>query len=300
MVQPPFLKTGDTISIVAPASCITKDEILTAAGMFASWGLNIVYGKNMFRCRNSFAGTDSQRISDFQEMLDNPDVKAIICARGGYGSIRILDRLKFDVFRKHPKWIAGCSDICAVHAAIQQLTGTESIHAVMPRRITSGRNDLISMQTLKDALFGNMRKYDALPHAYNRHGKSEGILTGGNLSVLFSLRGTAYDLDTDDKILFLEDVHEYLYHVDRMITNLKISHKLERLKGLVIGGMNGMKTSSSGFTKPAYDIIKEAVAQYHYPVMFGIPSGHVKPNKALVFGRYVNMNVGGTGCNLVF
>ncbi|MBN1158295.1 MAG: LD-carboxypeptidase [Bacteroidales bacterium] len=300
MVQPPSLKTGDAVSIVAPASCITKNEIRHAAGMIASWGLNLIHGKNLFKCRNSFAGTDRQRISDFQEMLDNPEVKAIICARGGYGALRLLQSLKLDIFLEHPKWIVGFSDICAIHALIQQESGTESIHAAMPRRITSGRNDMISMQTLKDALFGNLRQYDVRPHACNRSGRSSGILAGGNLSVLYSLRGTAYDPDTDNKILFLEDVHEYLYHVDRMITNLKIGHKLDRLKGLVVGGMTGMKASSSGFNTPAYDIIKEAVAQYDYPVMFGFSAGHVKPNKALILGRHVTMEVSDSRCNLIF
>lgn len=300
MIQPPFLKTGDTISIVAPASSVTEDEIRHAIRYIASWGVKILYGKNLFRHMNSFAGTDIQRITDFQEMLDNPDVKAIICARGGYGTIRILDKLNFDLFRKHPKWIAGCSDICAIHACLQQQTRTESLHAVMPRNIASGRNDLISLKTLKDALFGNLTKYDVVPHPCNRNGTSEGILFGGNLSVLYSLRGTPYDVDTKDKILFLEDVHEYLYHIDRMITNLKISRKLEGLKGLVVGGMTGMKTSSSGFIKPAYSIIKEAVESYHYPVMFGLPSGHVKPNKALILGRNITMKVSDTACSLNF
>lgn len=300
MVQPPYLQSGDTIGIIAPASFVVQDEIKLATELIASWDLNIIYGKNLFKRKNSFAGTDIQRIEDFQEMLDNPDIKAIICARGGYGTIRILDSLKFSLFKQQPKWIVGCSDICAIHAAIQQIAGTESLHAIMPRHITARRSDQTSMQTLKDALFGNMKKYNIPPHAYNRHGSSTGMLVGGNLSVLYSLRGTKYDIETENKILFLEDVNEYLYHIDRMITNLKISYKFDKLKGLIVGGMSGMKTSSSGFDKPAYTIIREAVNQYHYPVMFGVPSGHVKPNKALILGRHVSMQINHADCSLNF
>lgn len=300
MLQPPYLKTGDTIGIVAPASFIKENEIKHAMDLISSWGINIKLGKNLFKNTNSFAGTDSQRTKDFQEMLDKDEINAIICARGGYGSVRIIDKLNFDHFINHPKWIAGSSDITILHALLQNRLGIESLHSTMPRDFSSGRGNLTSVQTLKDALFGNLKTYKARSHPYNRPGEADGILVGGNLSVLYSLRGTKYDIDTRDKILFLEDVDEYLYHIDRMIINFTSSGKLQNLKGLIIGGMNNMKPSRSGFDKPAYDIIKEATVLFDYPIMFGAPSGHTKPNNTLIFGRYVNMRIDDKQCRLIF
>jgi muramoyltetrapeptide carboxypeptidase len=255
------------------------------------WGLKVLPGKNLYRRKNSFAGNDHQRASDFQQMLDDPAVKAIICARGGYGTFRIIDKLNFRSFLKHPKWIAGCSDVTVLHAHLQKILQTESLHAIMPRHVSTPKKDEASLDSLKKALFGDLHQYQVKDHNHNREGRANGILTGGNLSVLYSLRGTKLDPDTRGKILFLEDVNEYLYHIDRMIMNLKMSGKLDDLKGLVIGGMSGMKVSVSGFRKTAFEVIREAVEEYSYPVMFGFPAGHIRPNLALIMGREVVLRV---------
>jgi muramoyltetrapeptide carboxypeptidase len=300
MIRPPNLQKGDIIGIVAPAGCLSGPEIAPAIDIIRSWGLNVVFGEHIFKRRNSFAGTDIQRAADFQHMLDNRNIRAILCARGGYGTVRIIDRLRFGNFLKYPKWIAGYSDITILHAFMQQCLGTESLHGAMLRVIPPKLPDVVSLDSLRAALFGKISEYTLQPHRHNLPGKATGILLGGNLSVLYSLSGSCYDPDTRGKILFLEDLNEYLYHIDRMIMNLKIREKLKGLNALIIGGMLGMKSSPSGFHKPAYNIIREAVADYGYPVMFGFPAGHGSPNLSLVFGREVSLSVEPTACKLIF
>jgi muramoyltetrapeptide carboxypeptidase len=260
VICPPCLRRGDTVGIVAPAGCLSENDIAQSVDIIRSWGLNMVFGEHLFKRRNSFAGTDNQRAADFQHMLDNPDIRAILCARGGYGTIRIIERLRFGNFLRHPKWIAGYSDITVIHAFMQQCLGTESLHGAMLRNPSDKEPDLASLDSLRSALFGKLREYTLLPHRLNRSGEATGNLTGGNLSVLFSLSGSCFDPDMKGKILFIEDLGEYLYHIDRMIMNLRIREKLRGLKALIVGGMIDMKTSPSGFRKPAYDIISEAVA----------------------------------------
>jgi muramoyltetrapeptide carboxypeptidase len=291
MITPPMLRRGDTIGIPAPAGCLTEAEIRPAIELIRSWGLHVVTGKYLFRHRNSFAGTDAQRAADFQAMLDDPSVRAVLCARGGYGTIRIIKRLNFENFMRHPKWIAGCSDITVLHAFLQQKLGMESLHSAMPRFLPPERPDLASMDSLRAALFGEVRQYGIRPHRDNRYGSARGVLVGGNLSVLYSLAGTDIEPDTAGRILFLEDVNEYLYHIDRMVMNLVLRGRLKDLKGLVVGAMNRMKVSASGFRKPAYAILREAVAGYGFPVMFGFPAGHLHPNMSLVLGREVEITV---------
>jgi muramoyltetrapeptide carboxypeptidase len=300
MITPPHLKSGDIVGLVAPASYVKAEELTRFLAILESWGLKAILGKNLFRRKNSFAGNDDQRAYDFQQMLDNPSIKAILCARGGYGTIRIVDKLRFDAFRQNPKWIVGCSDITVFHTLMQKNLNTESLHAIMPRHISAGKKDLSSLDSLKNALFGNRMDYHMKPDRHNRAGEASGVLVGGNLSVIYSMRGTQLDIDTAGKILFLEDVGEYLYHIDRMIMNLKISGKLRDLKGLIIGGMSGMKVSVSGFRKTAYDVILEAVEEYRYPLIFGFPAGHMRPNMTLILGREVILRVGPDEGNLNF
>jgi muramoyltetrapeptide carboxypeptidase len=225
-------------------------------------------------------------------MMDDPAVKAILCARGGYGTIRMISRLKFDGFTRHPKWIAGYSDITVLHAALQQCFGIESIHGPMPRFALPKKPDPVSFESLRGLLFGESSGYKAEPHTMNREGLAAGILVGGNLSVLYSIAGTEYEPDTSGKILFIEDLGEYFYHIDRMMMNLKIRGKLKGLKGLVVGDMIDMKGAGSDFRKPAYQVIFEAVKEYGFPVMFGFPAGHGVRNLALPMGREVEMVVG--------
>ncbi len=300
MITPTYLQPGDIIGIVAPASFVTAEEIQEFKKLAESWGLIVKEGKNLYLKKNSFAGTDAQRISDFQQMLDDKSIRAIVCARGGYGTIRIIHKLDFRNFQKNPKWIVGCSDITVLHTFLQQNTGTESLHAIMPRHFSNRKKDLSSVDSLKKALFGELSGYVIKPHANNRTGKASGILIGGNLSVLYSLRGTSLDIDTKGKILFIEDVNEYLYHIDRIIMNFKISGKLKDLAGLIVGGMSGMKVSVSGFDKSANEIILEAVDDYKFPVMFNFPAGHIRPNMTLILGREITMQVEPDKCSLQF
>jgi muramoyltetrapeptide carboxypeptidase len=300
MITPPHLRTGDTVGIVAPAGCLTAEEIMPAVDMFRSWGLHVVFGSHLFSRRNSFAGTDNQRASDFQIMLDDPAIRAILCARGGYGTIRIIERLDFGKFAGNPKWIVGYSDITVIHACLQQRVGVESLHGAMPRVVPPQKPDLASFDSLRAVLFGELKQYTLRPHRHNLTGNATGTLVGGNLSVLCSMAGTGLDGDTSGKILFIEDLNEYLYHIDRMIMNLKLRGRLANLKALVVGGMQGMRLSPSGFRKPAYEIIREAVAGYGYPVMFGFPAGHGHPNLSLILGREVALEVRSDYCKLVF
>ncbi|HLO59626.1 MAG TPA: LD-carboxypeptidase [Bacteroidales bacterium] len=291
MIRPPYLKKGDRISIVAPAGTLVKNEIAEACDLMQEWGVEPVFGKHLFRKQQSFAGTDAQRAEDFQHMLDDPSIRAIICARGGYGTIRIIDKLDFSAFKKKPKWIVGYSDITILHCALQQRLGIESIHGPMPRFVPPKSPDLVSFDTLRALLFGEEGEYILQPNRLNRKGKGKGILTGGNLSVLYSLAGSVYDPDMDGKILFIEDIGENLYHIDRMMMSLKIRGKLDMLNGLIVGEMTDMNGSKAGFHKPAYQIIKEHTAAYDYPVIFGFPAGHGETNLAMVMGRETEMRV---------
>jgi muramoyltetrapeptide carboxypeptidase len=300
MITPPRLKPGDSIGLVAPASYVKSEELTEFFSVLETWELKAVLGKNLYRRKNSFAGNDAQRASDFQQMLDDPVIKAIHCARGGYGTLRIMNQLRFDSFLKNPKWIVGCSDITVLHTYLQKTLNIESLHAIMPRHLTTNRFDLSSLDSLRDALFGKPVGYALKSSRHNRTGDATGILVGGNLSVLHSLQGTKLSIDTSGKILFIEDVGEYLYHIDRMIMNLKMGGKLKELKGLIIGGMTGMKISDSGFRKTAYEIIREAVEEYDYPVMFDFPAGHIRPNMALIMGREIVMHTGADKCKVKF
>ena len=300
MITPPFLRPGDTIGITAPAGWLSEAEILKGVELFQSWDLKVIYGKHLFGKKNSFAGTDEERAGDFQQMLDNKEVRAIICARGGYGSVRMIGQLNFSTFIKHPKWIVGFSDITVIHSCLQQCIQTESIHGIMPRIKGNRDPDLVSFDSLRSVLFGETTSYTIPGFSRNKTGSASGILTGGNLSVLFSIAGSRYEPETDGRILFIEDVDEYLYHIDRMIMNLRIRNKLKDLNGLIIGGMNQMKISSSGFRLPVHKIILDAVAEYDFPVMFGFPAGHGTPNLSLILGRETEMIVGKKECRVVF
>lgn len=299
MIRPRYLRKGDTIGITAPAGSLKKEEIEEGVEIIRSWGVTVKYGTYLFRKRHSFAGTDNQRASDMQKMLNDPEISAILCARGGYGTIRIISDLNFDEFLKHPKWIAGYSDITVLHSALSGL-GVESIHGAMPRTVPPAEPDVVSYDSLRAMLFGEVKEYTIQPNVLNRHGTSKGELTGGNLSVLYSMAGTTLDLDTSGKILFVEDVGEYLYHIDRMMMNMKLRGKLSGLAGLIVGDMTETKTSSSGFTRPAYKIISEAVKDYKYPIMYGFPAGHGGVNMALPMGREVRIDVSEVNCKILF
>jgi len=290
MLTPPYLKENDIIGIVAPARSITEDEIQLAIELFESWGLQVKKGNNLHKTNNQFAGTDIERAEDFQEMMDDPHIKAIICARGGYGTVRIMEHLDFNLFRKNPKWIVGYSDITVLHSFVTQQLGIKTLHATMPLNITPETTNSLSSHLLWKALFGKKLEFSWESNTITRPFEHmSGELTGGNLSVLYSMRGTKYDIVTRDKILFLEDLDEYLYHVDRMMMNLKTGNMLANLKAIVVGGMTDMNDNPKPFGLSAHEIIKNTTLSYHYPVIFDCPVGHMKNNLPLIMGDTVSL-----------
>lgn len=288
----PFLQPGDTIGIAATARKISKEEIAPAVGIFESWGLRVKLSSTLFETDHQFAGDDATRARGFQELLDDASVKAIICARGGYGTVRMIDQLDFSRFTQHPKWIIGYSDITVLHTHIHQQFHIPTIHGTMPINMQPEKADEESIELLKYILFGSPLKIKTPAHPLNRTGEASGILVGGNLSVIYSTTGSVSDIDTNGKILFLEDLDEYLYHIDRMMMNLKRSGKLSHLKALVVGGMSDMKDNTVPYGKNAEEIIFEHVAEYHYPVCFGFPAGHQLKNLPLMVGGEYQLRIG--------
>lgn len=289
MLRPPALQPGDTIYILSTARKITLDELQPALQIFESWGLRYIIGDTIGKSFRQFAGTDDERRTDFQTALDRPDVKAIICARGGYGTVRMMDDLNYDEFMKRPKWLVGFSDVTFLHVHISNSIGIQTLHGVMPFSFPTSTPEAI--ESLRKELFGEKNEYTIPPHPLNRNGEARGILIGGNLSILYSITGTKSGMNTNGKILFIEDLDEYLYHIDRMMMNLKRSGKLQGLAGLVVGGFTEMKDNKVAFGCSAYEIIAEHVAPYNYPVCYDFPSGHVADNRALVMGRTYKLNV---------
>jgi muramoyltetrapeptide carboxypeptidase len=288
MINPSYLKKGDCVGIVAPAGKVSREQIMPAMDMLHSWGLEIELGKNLFKEYHSFSGTDAERASDLQQMLDNPSIKAIFSARGGYGTLRILDRLDFSLFCKRPKWIIGYSDITVLHSHIHSKLGIQTVHGAMPVNFPKNKE---ATESLFKTLFNDTPSHLPDPHPLNKPGQGEGLLTGGNLSLLSALIGSHSDIDTRGKILFIEDLDEYLYHIDRMMMSLKRSGKLNDLSALLVGGMTEMKDNTVPFGKTAEEIILEAVSGFDYPVCFNFPAGHIEKNLALVFGRKARLSV---------
>ena len=295
MRQPSFLKPGDKIGIIAPARKVSREEMMPGLEIFNGWGLIPVEGRNLYGCHHQFSGTDAERAADFQEMLDNPEIKAIISARGGYGCMRIVDRLNFDGLVRNPKWIAGFSDMTVFHSHLHQQYQLQTLHSIMVFNMMPDRFDMTAVESLGKALTGVPLHYEYKGGEMNglqRNGTCRGSVIGGNLSLLYALSNSASDIDTNGKILFIEDLDEYLYHVDRMMLQLKRSGKLAGLAGLIVGGMNDMKDNETKFGKSAEEIIAEAVGDYNYPVCYGFPAGHQKDNRTILFGATVELNVG--------
>ena len=288
MTLPSFLQPGDTIAIVATARKISPEELQAPIAVLQAWGLQVIIGGNLHGVFHQFSGTDEQRKDDLQQALDNPLVKAIIIARGGYGTVRIIDRLDFTKFIASPKWIIGYSDITVLHQHINQNFGIATLHATMPINFNKNK---AATESLRRALFGETLQYDFPSHSLNRTGTCSGEIVGGNLSLIYALTGSKSDIDTTGKILFMEDLDEYLYHVDRMMMNLKRAGKLSGLKGLIVGGMSEMKDNAVPFGQTAEEIISEAVTGYNYPVCFNFPAGHIDQNMAVYFGKNAELSV---------
>ncbi|HOY30705.1 MAG TPA: LD-carboxypeptidase [Bacteroidales bacterium] len=289
MKTPSFLRKGDKTGIAVPARKISPEELQPAIDILKNWGFEPVLASNIYDKHHQYAGTDSDRIRGFQELLDNEEIKAILCARGGYGSMRIIDELDFSVFKKKPKWIAGYSDVTVFHSHLNKLFETETLHCTMP--LNFANNTPEALESLRKALSGEQIIHTAPGHELNRAGEAKGIVTGGNLSILYALSCSVSDMDSNGKILFIEDLEEYLYHIDRMMVQLKRSGKLQNLAGLVVGGMNNMNDNTVPFGKTAYEIIAEHVAEYDYPVCFGFPAGHIDDNRTLIMGRKIKFDV---------
>lgn len=289
MIRPPFLKEGDCIGITCPARKISLSDIQKAIEILESWNLKVIVGDTIGKEDHQYGGSDMERHADFQRMLNHPNIKAIIAARGGYGSVRIMDNLDFRAFLDHPKWLIGYSDFTYFHTQLSCNIGVESLHATMPINFATNTTDAIS--SLKNALFGKSLEYTFPAHPFNRNGSMQGEIVGGNLSILYSILGTKTILDTNKKILLLEDLDEYLYHIDRMMMALKRAGKLKNLAGLLVGGMTDMKDNAIPFGKTAEEIIQEHVAEYDFPVAYQFPSGHFEDNRAVFIGKNAQVNV---------
>jgi muramoyltetrapeptide carboxypeptidase len=288
-LQPPFLKKNDKVAIVATAKNFNKKELEAAIRIIASWGLQVVEGESLYKKYHQFAGTDQDRAEDLQSALDDPEIKAIFCARGGYGTTRIIDEISFKKISHHPKWVIGFSDVTVLHAELQK-NKIQSIHGIMPASF--GKKEYgISIEKLKDTLFGKKVNYEVSPHKFNLKGKGIGKLVGGNLSIICSIIGTESELKTKGTILFIEDVGENLYRIDRMIGQLKRAGILKSLSGLIVGHFNNMEDNEIPFGRSSYEIIAEAVQEYDYPVCYGFPAGHTAHNLPLVLGAETSLTV---------
>tara|TARA_B100000287_G_scaffold29342_1_gene27611 strand:- start:837 stop:1757 length:921 start_codon:yes stop_codon:yes gene_type:complete len=283
------LKKGDAVAVISTARKISPSELDFAITKIKSWGLNICFGKNLFKKQHQFAGTIKERAEDLQWALDDNNIKAVFFARGGYGSVHVVDYVDWQAFTINPKWLIGFSDITVFHSHVNQCYNTPTLHAAMP--ITYPQNTDGAIKNIRDLLFGEKVSYKFEGHSFNKNGKVKAAIVGGNLSILYSLLGSKSQLNTDGKILFLEDLDEYLYHIDRMMQALKRAGMLENLSGLMIGGMNGMNDNTIPFGKTAEEIIRDVVSEYAYPVAFNIPAGHINENLPLLFGKKASFTV---------
>lgn len=289
---------GDKVRIVSPAGKCTEEQVLPAVAWLREKGYQVDLGRNTFGNFFQYSGMDQDRLSDLQEALDDPEAKAIICSRGGYGTIRLIDQLDFSRFRKFPKWLIGYSDITVLHNRLH-LSGFPSVHGAMCHRFfpENGLPDE-SLLSLTDLLVGRKPEYNIVPSTANHPGTATARLVGGNLSILYSLSGTPYDLDTAGKILFIEDVGEYLYHIDRMMVSLRLSGKLKYLSGLVVGQFTEVKDFEDPFGKDVEEIILDAVRDYDFPVCFNFAAGHGHPNLAIRLGSVWKLKVSDNNCFL--
>ncbi|MEJ7610894.1 MAG: LD-carboxypeptidase [Ferruginibacter sp.] len=299
MIIPPYLKAGDTIAITCPAGYMPAENAATCIETLLLEGYRVMAGETLGSAsQNYFSGTDEERATEMQYYLDDKNIKAILCARGGYGMSRIIDRLDFKMFLKHPKWLIGFSDITVLHTHLYSRYKAVSLHAPMAAAFNNGGYSNEYIGSLLAALRGEKGNYHSAPHALNKTGIAKGKLIGGNLALLAHVTGTASDIKTKNCILFLEDIGEQLYNVDRMLYQLKRSGKLAHLAGLVIGGFTDMKDTEKPFGKDVYEIISEIIEEYDYPVCFGFPVSHETANVALKQGAKYKLSVNEGGANL--
>jgi muramoyltetrapeptide carboxypeptidase len=288
MITPPFLKPGDTVAIVCTARKFSAEEAKPAIELLDSWGLQVRLGNTIGLNNFQLGGTDAERAADFQAMMNDENIKAIWCARGGYGTVRIIDALDFTQFKKHPKWIIGFSDVTVLHSQLH-VERVATMHAIMPFTVPKAPEEV--KETLRKALFGESVSYTIPSKAYDVKGKALGELVGGNISILNSLLGSKSSIDTGGKILFIEDLDEYLYHIDRMMYNLKRNGYFEKVKGIVVGSMSDMHDNEIPFGQNEVQIITAIASEYQIPIVFEFPAGHQVDNRALLLGKQVDFEV---------
>ncbi|MFM7595489.1 MAG: LD-carboxypeptidase [Flavobacteriales bacterium] len=296
MIQPPFLKPGDTVYIAAPAKAIEESSVLEAKKTLESWGLNVRISPHCLGRNHYFSGTDEERLADFQDGLDDPNIKAILCARGGYGCIRVVEDLKWDSFKENPTWVIGFSDVTVFHQKIHQL-GIESIHGIMPLGFVEGSD--AAKESLKKILFGEPVMLEAPYRSDNITGRATGQLVGGNMAIVSSLLGTPLSYSFKDNILVLEDIGEHVYKIDRMLYSLKLAGAFSQIKGLVLGGFTDMEDTDVPFGKTIKELILEQVRHLEIPVAFELPIGHITDNQAFVLGRTASLQVTDTKTTLL-
>jgi muramoyltetrapeptide carboxypeptidase len=293
LIIPPYLKKGDTIGITCPAGFMPAEHADVCIRTLQQWGFQVMVGKTLgSHSPNYFSGTDEERLEEFQAMLDMPEINAILFGRGGYGVSRIIDRIDFKKFRKNPKWLIGFSDITVIHTHVLGRYQISTMHAPMAAAFREGNGTNDNVLSLKRAITGKKLHYTCAHHAYNRKGKTSGELVGGNLALLAHVTGTRSDIKTDGKILFIEDVGEYTYQVDRMLLQLKRSGKLDKLAGMIVGGFTEMKDTTRPFGQSVEEAIRDILSPYSYPICFGFPVSHGAENMALKTGVRYQLHVG--------
>lgn len=298
-LQPEFLKPGDEVGIISPSFHIEEKKLALAVTFLKKWGLKVRLGKNAAKREGPFAGSDDDRLSDLQEMTNDPAIKAVICSRGGYGIAKIISKVDFSALKQNPKWYVGFSDITVLHLWLSEVCGIISVHGDMPLNFKNPEKRRATFKSLKQTLFGEFQPYE-WKGTFFRGGEVSGEMTGGNLSLIYSLIGTPAEPETKGRILFIEESGEYFYHIDRMMTSLKLAGKLEGLSALVIGGMNTIEETKIPWGRSIEATISEIVSEYEYPVLFDFPAGHVADNRAFYIGAQAKISVKGKKATLSF
>lgn len=289
---PPYLKKGDTIGLTCPAGYMTREKAASCIETLQQWGFTVMVGNTLGSASdNYFSGTDEERLAELQAMLDSEQINAILCGRGGYGVSRIVDQLDFSRFKKNPKWIIGYSDITVLHCHIPARLKIATLHSPMAAAFNDGENNNEYIQSLHKALTGKKSTYRSAVFSFNNKGTATAELLGGNLALLVNMIGTPSDINTTNKLLFIEDIGEYIYSIDRMMYQLKRSGKLDKLAGLVIGGFTDIKDTERPFGKTVFQALHEVVKEYQYPICFNFPVGHSNENYALKVGATYKLTV---------